>query len=284
MIPADGRSKHRRATPPSSTAAVIAGRTRNGNRRRTNRPALDRPVSIYEVHLGSWRRVAEDGDRWLSYRELAEELVPTTSRRMGFTHVEFLPITEHPVRRVVGLSAHRLFRADQPIRHAGRFRYLVDRLHQPRHRRHPRLGARALPARRTRPGATSTARACTSTQTRGKGEHPDWGTLIFNYGRHEVRNFLHRERTVLARASTTSTACASMRSRRCCISTTRARDGEWIPNQYGGRENLEAIEFLQEAQRSNCTASFPGVLTIAEESTAWPGCRGPPMTAAWASA
>ena len=147
-------------------------------------------MAIYEMHLGSWRRVAQDGNRSLSYRELAPQLAEYL-RQLGYTHVEFMPVHGASVLRLLGLSDDRLLRADQPLRHAAG-PHVPDRLPAPaRHRRDPRLGARrTFPATSTA-WATSTARTCTSTPIRARAMHPDWDSCIFNYGRNEVRNFLH---------------------------------------------------------------------------------------------
>ena len=193
-------------------------------------------MSIYEVHLGSWRPGAVDATAsWPS--ELADYVAD-----MGFTHVELMPVMEHPFR-LVGLPGDALLRADPRYGTPDDFRFFVDRCTS-RHRRDPRLGAGALPARRVGLARFDGTALYEHADPR-QGEHPDWGTLIFNYGRNEVRNFLIAN-ALYWLASTTSTACAWTRSRRCCTSTTRASAGEWMPNQYGGRENLEAIEFLRE--------------------------------------
>ena len=165
------------------------GRDEEWLERRAGGDPLRGPMSIYEVHLGSWRRNPLEGNRPLSYRELADELADYVAD-LGFTHVELLPVMEHPFSGSWGYQVTGYYAPTSRFGTPDDFRYFVDRLHQRGHRRDPRLGARALPARRLGARHASTARTSTSTPTRAAARIPDWGTLVFNFGRTEVRNFL----------------------------------------------------------------------------------------------
>ena len=205
--------------------------------------ALDAPMSIYEVHLGSWRRVPEEGNRWLTYRELAPLLADYVQRH-GL-HARRVPAGDGAsLRRLLGLPDRRLLRPDQPLRHAAGL-HVPGRYAAPaRHRRHPRLGAGPLPARRARPGllrrhAPLRARRPASRRAPRLGHASSSTTAA-------TRSATSSSPTPCSGStSTTSTACAWTPSPRCSISTTRGKTGEWMPNQYGGRENLEAIAFLR---------------------------------------
>ncbi len=238
---------------------------------RARRDAYAEPMSVYEVHLGSWRRRPEEHDRPLSYLELSVELVDYV-REMGFTHVELLPVMEHPFDGSWGYQVVNFFAPSSRFGTPDEFRHLIDSLHQagigvildwvPGH--FPK-DAHGL--------ASFDGTALYEHEDPRLGEHRDWGTLIFNYGRNEVRNFL------IANAlfwldqyhidGLRVDAVASM------LYLDYSRNaGEWVPNVFGGRENLEAIEFLKEFNTA-CYARHPGIMTIAEESTAWPGVSKP---------
>ncbi|MFM7249708.1 MAG: 1,4-alpha-glucan branching protein GlgB [Planctomycetaceae bacterium] len=238
---------------------------------RAARNALDAPMTIYEVHLGSWRRPGDDPGRWLTYADLERELVPYCAA-MGFTHVELLPPSEHPLSASWGYQPVGLFAPTSRFGPPQAFMALVDAFH--------RAGIGVIvdwvPAHFPRDGHGLRRFDGTALYEHAdprQGEHPDWGTLIFNYGRHEVRNYLVSSALFwLDRYHIDGLrvdAVASM----LYLDYSRGA-GEWIPNAFGGRENLEAVEFLKEFN-VQVHHHHPGVLTIAEESTAWPGVSRP---------
>ncbi len=238
---------------------------------RARRQATDQAMSIYEVHLGSWRRKPEEGGRSLTYRELAEEL-PAYVKQMGFTHVEMMPIMEHPFYGSWGYQTTGYFAPTSRYGTPQDFMYLIDRLHQegigvildwvPSH----------FPSDAFSIGYFNGTHLYEHEDLR-KGYHPDWNSLIFNYGRHEVKSFLISSAMIwLDRFHVDGIrvdAVASM----LYLDYSR-KDGEWIPNKYGGRENLEAIEFLRELNTA-IYREHPDTHTIAEESTAWPRVSAP---------
>jgi len=238
--------------------------------------ALDRPLSIYEVHLGSWRRVPDDkyGYRYLSYRELAKELIPYVVK-MGFTHIELLPIAEYPLDDSWGYQVLGFFSPTSRFGTPDDLMYFIDLCHQ------HRIGVILdwVPAHFPKDGAGLNyfdgTHLFAHSDTR-QGEHQDWGTMIFNYGRNEVRSFLISNALFWIDKyhfdGLRVDAVASM----LYLDYSR-EEGEWIPNQYGGRENLEAIDFLRKMNEA-VHGVFPGVLTIAEESTAWPMVSRPTHT------
>jgi 1,4-alpha-glucan branching enzyme len=233
---------------------------------RGQRQALAAPISIYEVHLGSWRRVPEEGNRPLSYRETAP-LLAEHVKRLSFTHVELLPVMEHPYFGSWGYQTTGYFAPTSRFGTPQDFMYLVDHLHQegigvildwvPSHFPTDEFGLAWFDGTHLYEHADPR-----------QGFHPDWGSYIFNYGRHEVRSFLISSALFwLDRYHADGLrvdAVASM----LYLDYSR-KEGEWIPNRYGGRENLEAIAFLRTLNDEAC-AAFPDVQTIAEESTAWP--------------
>ena len=228
------------------------------------------PVSVYEVHLGSWRKksLAES----FSYRELAGPLIDYV-KKMGFTHVELLPVSEHAFYPSWGYQVTGFYSPTSRYGTPEEFQYLVNALHE------AGLGVYVdwVPAHFPRDEwalARFDGTALYEHEDPRKGAHQDWGTFIFNYSRHEVRNFLTANALFWCDRyhidGLRVDAVASM----LYLDYSR-KEGEWIPNQYGGRENIEAIEFLREFNHLVHT-EFPGVTTIAEESTAWPQVTRPP--------
>ena len=217
-------------------------------------------VSVYEVHLGSWKL-------GLSYKELATELVQYIQQQ-GFTHVEFLPVTEHPYGPSWGYQVTSFFAPTSRFGSPDEFRFLVDALHN------AGIGVILdwVPAHFPKDEwalAKFDGTALYEHADPRLGEHPDWGTLIFNFGRNEVRNFLVASAlywlTEFHIDGLRVDAVASM----LYLDYSR-KDGEWLPNKHGGRENLEAVQLLQEAT-STAYKTHPGIMMIAEESTAWSG-------------
>lgn len=236
--------------------------------RRSEGNQLGKPMSVYEVHLGSWRR--GDGYRWLSYRESADALVEYMTS-MGYTHLELLPVMEHPLDASWGYQVTGYFAPTSRFGTPQDFQYLVDRCHQ------KNIGVILdwVPAHYPKDphalGYFDGTHLYEHDDPR-KGEQLDWGTFIFNYGRHEVRNFLIANALFWIQQyhidGLRIDAVASM----LYLDYSR-KEGEWIPNQFGGRENLEAVDFLKHLN-STIHHYHPGVLTIAEESTAWPSVTG----------
>ena len=232
---------------------------------------FERRLSIYEVHLGSWRRVPEEGNRPLGYREAGVQLAEYCTD-LGFTHVELLPVAEHPFGGSWGYQVSGYFAPTARFGGPDDLRAMVDTLHRagigvildwvPAHFPNDQFALGRF-------DGTSLYEHADPRQ----GEHPDWGTLVFNYARSEVRNFLVANALYWLEEfhidGLRVDAVASM----LYLDYSRA-EGEWIPNAHGGRENLEAIDLLREVNAA-VHARFPGVLTIAEESTAWPGVTRP---------
>jgi 1,4-alpha-glucan branching enzyme len=237
-------------------AEWLAARARGGRH--------NEPMSVYELHLGSWRP-------GLSYRELAGKLTEYVTS-MGFTHVEFLPVAEHPFGGSWGYQVSSYYAPTARFGTPDDFRYLVDQLHQ------AGIGVFVdwVPAHFPRDDwalARFDGTALYEHSDPHRGEHPDWGTLVFDYGRSEVRNFLVANALYWLEEfhidGLRVDAVASM----LYLDYSREK-GEWTPNAYGGRENLDAISFLQEVN-ATCYKRSPGISTIAEESTAWPGVTRP---------
>jgi 1,4-alpha-glucan branching enzyme len=240
-----------------------------GRRRETN--SLDRPISIYEVHLGSWKRFATGPTDWLGFRQLAEELV-CYCRDMGYTHIELLPITEHPYTGSWGYQTVGYFAVTSRYGPPQDFMYFVDYCHQhgigvildwvPAHFPRDDHGLRRFDGT-----------ALYEHEDPRQGEHPDWGTLIFNYGRNEVRNFLLTNALFWLDQYHVDGLRVDAVASMLYLDYSR-EEGEWVPNQYGGRENLEAIALLKSFNEL-VHERHPGVLTVAEESTAWGGVSRP---------
>ncbi len=254
--------------PPATASVVFTSQYRWGDtewmRIRPAREPVREPMSTYEVHLGSWRP-------GLSYRELADQLTEYVTD-MGFTHVEFLPVAEHPFGGSWGYQVTSYYAPTSRFGDPDDFRYLIDTLHQ------AGIGVLAdwVPAHFPRDAwamAQFDGTALYEHPDPRRGAHPDWGTLIFNYGRTEVRNFLVANAVYWLEEfhidGLRVDAVASM----LYLDYSR-KAGEWEPNQYGGRENLEAVAFLQEAN-ATCYKRMPGTFVVAEESTSWPGVSRP---------
>lgn len=237
--------------------------------RRAHNDWLHAPFNCYEVHLGSWRR--GDGDTALSFRELAAELVEYVVN-MGFTHIELLPITEHPLTESWGYQTTGYYAVTHRFGSPDDLRFLIDACHQ------VNIGVILdwVPGHFPKDDwalARYDGSALYEHEDPRLGEHQDWGTLIFNYGRNEVRNFLISNAYFWLNEfhidGLRVDAVASM----LYLDYSRKAD-QWLPNKFGGRENLEAIDFFKQLNMM-VGQSFAGVLTIAEESTAWPGVSRP---------
>jgi len=261
--------------PPQTSSIVFNSKYKFGDRQwladRRDREHFRRPLSIYELHFGSWRRIIEAGNRPLQYREMAPALADYVIG-MGFTHVEFLPLKEHPYGPSWGYQVSNYFAPSARYGTPDDFRYLIDYLHQrgigvimdwvPAH----------FPKDAFALGRFDASGLYEHIDPR-KGEHPDWGTYIFNYGRNEVRNFLLGNALYWCREfhidGLRVDAVASM------IYLDYSREqGAWLPNEFGGRENLDALSLLKELNliiHREC----PGVMMIAEESTSWPQVSHP---------
>jgi 1,4-alpha-glucan branching enzyme len=233
---------------------------------RVNKNSLNAPISIYEAHLGSWMRVPEEGNRWLTYREIAPKLAAYI-KETGFTHVELLPVTEHPLDASWGYQTVGYFAPTSRFGQPQDFMYLVDCLHQ------NGIGVILdwVPAHFPTDGhglAFFDGTHLYEHEDPRKREHKDWGTYIFNYGRREVANFLLANALFWLEVyhidGLRVDAVASM----LYLDYSR-NEGEWAPNIYGGRENLEAITFLRRLNEV-VYKEHPDVMTIAEESTSWP--------------
>ena len=230
----------------------------------TNR--RDAPIAIYEVHLGSWMRSPDDPGRWLSYRELAPRLAEYATR-MGFTHVEFMPVMEHPFYGSWGYQVTGFFAPSSRYGTPQDFMFLVDTLHRagvavvldwvPSHFPSDEHGLAYFDGTHLYEHADPR-----------QGYHPDWGSYIFNYGRNEVRSFLASNALYWLSAYHADGLRVDAVASMLYLDYSRA-EGEWVPNRFGGRENLEAIEFLRRTNEE-IYRRHPDVQTTAEESTAWP--------------
>jgi 1,4-alpha-glucan branching enzyme len=261
--------------PPATSSIVFHSKYKFDDgewlNQRVGREHFRQPLSIYELHFGSWRRITEESNRPLSYREMAPLLANYVSQ-LGFTHVEFLPLKEHPYGPSWGYQVSNYFAPSARYGTPDDFRYLIDYLHQrgigvimdwvPAH----------FPKDAFALGRFDGSGLYEHIDPR-KGEHPDWGTYIFNYGRNEVRNFLLGNALYWCKEfhidGLRVDAVASM----IYLDYSR-KEGEWLPNEFGGRENLDALSLLKELNliiHREC----PGVMMIAEESTSWPQVSHP---------
>jgi 1,4-alpha-glucan branching enzyme len=263
-------------TPPK-TASIVRSLWYNWSDQawmaeRARRNALEAPMAIYEVHLGSWQRVPEEGYRPLTYRELAPRLAEYV-QRLGFTHVEFLPAMEHPFYGSWGYQITGFFAPTSRYGTPQDFMYLIDTLHQhgigvildwvPSH----------FPTDAHGLGFFDGTHLYEHADPR-QGIQPDWHSFVFNYGRHEVQSFLLSSALFWLDAYHVDGLRVDAVASMLYLDYSR-KEGEWIPNAYGGRENLEAIAFLRHFNETVFT-QHPDVQTFAEESTAWPMVSRPP--------
>jgi 1,4-alpha-glucan branching enzyme len=255
-------------TPPQTASVVFRSGYEWGDAewiaQRRDSHAHQSPMSVYEVHLGSWRP-------GLTYVELAEQLVDYV-REMGFTHVELMPVMEHPFGGSWGYQVTGYYAPTARFGNPDDFRYLVDKLH--------RAGIGVIldwvPAHFPRDEFALARFDGTPLYEHGDarlGEHPDWGTYVFDYGRAEVRNFLVANALFWCEEFHADGLRVDAVASMLYLDYSR-KHGEWAPNRYGGRENLDAISFLQE-MNATVYKHHPGVITIAEESTSWPGVTKP---------
>ncbi|MDT5159296.1 MAG: 1,4-alpha-glucan branching enzyme [Acidobacteriota bacterium] len=256
--------------PPATSSIVFAPSYQFTDhewmKRRANEDHLRKPLLIYEVHLGSWRRIVEESNRSLTYRETAPALADYCER-MGFTHVEFLPLKGHPYGGSWGYQVANYYAPTARFGNPDDFRFLVDYLHK----RGIGVIMDWVPAHFPKDVwalGRFDGSALYEHEDPRLGEHPDWGTFIFNYGRNEVRNFL------IANALFWLKECHVDGLRVDAVASMLYLDysrnaGRWMPNKYGGRENLEALDFIRELN-SVVHHEQPGALMIAEESTSWP--------------
>jgi 1,4-alpha-glucan branching enzyme len=262
--------------PPGNASIVYESRYRwtdaEWMSKRGVEPNLDRPVSIYEVHAGSWRRKTEEGNRWFTYRELADELIPYVED-MGFTHVELLPPTEHPFDGSWGYQPTGLFAPTCRFGEPDELRYFVDQCHVagigviidwvPAHFPKDEHGLGRFDGT-----------ALYEHEDPRRGEHADWGTLIYNYGRREVVNYLIGSALYWIDEFHVDGLRVDAVASMLYLDYSRKK-GEWVANVHGGNENLEAVEFLRQL---NHEIHAHGAESYAEESTAWPGVSHPTYT------
>jgi 1,4-alpha-glucan branching enzyme len=265
--------------PPATASIVVGDATFEWQdaawlARRAGTDLLHSPMSIYEMHLGSWRWTTEadgTGRRPLTYRELADQL-PGYVRDLGFTHVELMPVAEHPFSGSWGYQVSGYYAPTARFGSPDDFRLLVDALH--------RAGIGVIvdwvPAHFPR-DAFALARfdgtALYEHSDPRQGEHQDWGTLIFNFGRNEVRNFLLANALYWVEEFHVDGLRVDAVASMLYLDYSR-EPGEWVPNRFGGRENLDAVSFLKEVNE-NVFGLYPGATVMAEESTAWPGVSRP---------
>jgi 1,4-alpha-glucan branching enzyme len=257
--------------PPGTASRVTASSYQWGDAEwQAQRAARDpgrAPMAIYEVHLGSWARILEEGHRPLTYREIAPRLIAHV-RHLGFTHVEFLPLAEHPFTGSWGYQVSAYFAPTARYGTPDDLRFLIDALHAagigvildwvPAHFPKDDFALRRFDGT-----------ALYEHDDPRRGEHPEWGTLIFNYGRREVRNFLVANALYWLEEFHVDGLRVDAVASMLYLDYSR-KEGQWVPNRHGGREDLDAVEFLRELNMV-LAAEHPGCFTVAEESTSWPG-------------
>ncbi|MFT3872426.1 MAG: 1,4-alpha-glucan branching protein GlgB [Nocardioides sp.] len=258
--------------PPATSSVVFESHYEWGDQdwlsARRERQPVESPMSVYEVHLGSWRKPY---GQTLGYHQLADELVGYVGD-LGFTHVEFLPVMEHPFGGSWGYQVTSYFAPTARFGDPDGFRYLVDRLHQ------AGIGVIVdwVPAHFPKDSfalARFDGTPLYEDPNPSRGEHPDWGTFVFNFGRREVRNFLVANALYWLEEFHVDGLRVDAVASMLYLDYSR-EDGQWQPNKYGGRENLEAVQFLQE-MNGTVYKRVPGAITIAEESTSWEGVTRP---------
>ncbi|MDO8835439.1 MAG: 1,4-alpha-glucan branching protein GlgB, partial [Vicinamibacterales bacterium] len=276
VMKADPYARHFEVPPRSASVAWtsdyvwrddewLAARAANGH-------LLARPLTAYEVHLGSWRR--GDSNTFLSYRDLAAQLVPYVSD-LGFTHIELMPVMEHPFAGSWGYQVTGFFAPTSRFGTPDDFKFFVDECHRagigiildwvPGHFPKDSYGLIRFDGT-----------ALYEHEDPRRGEQKDWGTLIFNYGRHEVRNFLLANALFWLKEYHIDGLRVDAVASILYLDYSR-KAGEWMPNQFGGRENLEAIDFVRQLN-TLVHEKHPGAITLAEESTAWPAVSRPVYT------
>ena len=232
---------------------------------------LNRPMAIYEVHLGSWARIPEEHDRYLSYRELATQLIPYV-KEMGYTHIELLPVMEHPFSGSWGYQVIGFYAPTSRFGPPEEFKAFVDACH----RNGIGLILDWVPGHFPKDAhglARFDGTALYEHEDPRQGEHREWGTLIFNYGRNEVRNFLLANALFWLQEYHVDGVRVDAVASMLYLDYSR-HEGEWVPNRFGGRENLDAVEFLRQLNALT-HGELPGSITVAEESTAFPSVSRP---------
>jgi 1,4-alpha-glucan branching enzyme len=261
--------------PPGTASRVAASSYQWGDAEwMGSRPTRDlrrSPVTVYEVHLGSWARVVEEGHRSLTYREIAPRLIEHV-KRLGFSHIEFMPLAEHPFTGSWGYQVSAYFAPTARYGTPDDLRFLIDACHAagigvimdwvPAHFPKDDFALRLFDGTALYEHADPR-----------RGEHPEWGTLIFNYGRREVRNFLIANALYWLEEFHVDGLRVDAVASMLYLDYSRP-EGQWVPNRFGGREDLEAVEFLQ-LLNATLNEEHPGCFTVAEESTSWPRVTGP---------
>ena len=240
-------------------------------RTRYDHNGLNKPISVYEVHLGSWRRVVEEDNRYLTYRECAAELIPYV-KEMGFTHIQLMPVSEFPFDGSWGYQPIGLFAPTSRFGSPDDFKYFIDCCHS------ANIGVLIdwVPGHFPSDGhglAHFDGTPLYEHADRRQGFHPDWNTYIYNYGRCEVANFLYANALYWFDQFHVDGLRVDAVASMLYLDYSR-KNGEWVPNHFGGRENLEAIDLIKRVNQK-VYEHFPDIMMVAEESTAWPGVSHP---------